>query len=77
MEFLSAVGIGLFTSWLPGVVIWLLVTFGVPQILIYAAEKIDPKNKHNKALEQFCIWWTGLLLFIPPAVVVYLIFRGQ
>ena len=76
MEYLSAIGIGFFASWLPGVALWLLATFGVPQILIFVSEKIDSKNKHNKLLEKICMWWVTIMLVGPLLVVAYLIF-GQ
>lgn len=72
MDFLFAGGVGFFTGFFPGLALWLLVTFGVPQLAVLAEEKFDHKNRFEKPLEKLCMAWVAVFLFGPPLVLLCL-----
>lgn len=75
MEYLSAVGIGLFAAWLPLVAIWLLIAFGLPQLVAFALPRLSPARRKvlNAPLEKAMFGWLLFWLFVAPAWFVYIL----
>lgn len=80
MDFLFAGGVGFFTGFFPGIAFWLLVTFGVPELLAKVKTYLPEKNqkRYDDIMGSFAVVWVAVLLFGPPLVLLCLfLFWGK